>query len=55
MKDLRPARLNPSLVQSLVSGVDEELADIDQRAIVAQRDGLLIELLQAKRDHDALP
>lgn len=55
MKDLRPARLNPDLVERLVKGVDEELASIDQRQLVAERDDLLLALLSAKRAHRALP
>jgi hypothetical protein len=55
MKDLRPARLSPTLVAQLVNGVDEELADVDQAELVAQRDELLVTLLQHKRDHRALP
>jgi 3-hydroxyacyl-CoA dehydrogenase len=55
MKDLRPARLSPGLVTSLVTGVDDELADVDQAEMVAARDELLVTLLQHKRDHRALP
>ncbi|SEM56300.1 3-hydroxyacyl-CoA dehydrogenase NAD-binding domain-containing protein [Streptacidiphilus jiangxiensis] len=55
MKDLRPARLSPTLVAQLVSGVDDELADLDQAELVAQRDELLVALLQHKRDHRTLP
>ena len=35
--------------------VERELADIDQASMVAQRDGLLIELLQSKRRSASLP
>ncbi|MET7773679.1 3-hydroxyacyl-CoA dehydrogenase NAD-binding domain-containing protein [Nocardia sp. NPDC005366] len=55
MRDLRPARLSPALVEQLVSGVDEELSGIDPNELVAQRDELLIQLLEAKRGRTALP
>ncbi|MFB7224852.1 3-hydroxyacyl-CoA dehydrogenase NAD-binding domain-containing protein [Streptomyces sp. NPDC056227] len=55
MKDLRPARLSPALVDLLVTGVDDELAGIDQRDLVTDRDELLIALLESKRRHTALP
>ncbi|MEU6142005.1 3-hydroxyacyl-CoA dehydrogenase NAD-binding domain-containing protein [Streptomyces sp. NPDC047081] len=55
MKDLRPAPLTPALVSLLVDGVDDELAHVDQTEMVAQRDELLVALLQQKRGHRALP
>ncbi|MGW1549011.1 3-hydroxyacyl-CoA dehydrogenase NAD-binding domain-containing protein [Streptomyces sp. NPDC002346] len=55
MKDLRPARLSPALVDLLVTGVDDELDGIDQRDLVTDRDELLIALLESKRRHTALP
>lgn len=55
MDDLGAPQLTPALAAALVSGVDEELADVDQRELVAQRDELLIELLMAKRHVHALP
>ncbi|MEX0427285.1 3-hydroxyacyl-CoA dehydrogenase NAD-binding domain-containing protein [Nocardioides sp. DS6] len=55
MKDLQPARLSPTLVDLLVGGVDEELRNIDEGELVAQRDDLLVALLEAKRGRAALP
>jgi len=55
MDDLRPVRLTPELASQLVDGVDAELAAIDQRELVAQRDELLVSLIEQKRSHRALP
>jgi len=51
MNDLSPTpHLTPGLVRRLVDGVDEELAGVDQAALVAARDELLVELLERKRE-----
>jgi 3-hydroxyacyl-CoA dehydrogenase len=55
MKDLRPARLSTELVERLVTGVDAELAGIDEQELVAARDELLLALLEAKRARPSLP
>jgi carnitine 3-dehydrogenase len=55
MDDLRQARLTPALVSRLVAGVDEELADIDQVALAARRDQLLVDLVAAKAAAPELP
>ena len=55
MDDLRHVRLTPQLADQLVAGVDDELADIDQAALVARRDQLLVDLLTAKADAPELP
>lgn len=55
MDDLGAPRLTDALVDALVAGVDDELADVDQDQLVAQRDALLVELLRGKRDAPALP
>ncbi len=55
MDDLGEPRLTPELASLLVSGVDEELRGIDQSRLVAQRDELLVLLLQQKARHTALP
>lgn len=47
--------LTPELCEKLVAGVDDELADIDEAALVADRDRLLVDLLAAKADAEALP
>ena len=44
-----------ALVDALVTGVDEELADVDQEQLVAQRDALLVALLLSKQQAKALP
>ena len=52
MNDLSPTpHLTPELVRLLVGGVEEELAGIDQTALAATRDELLVEILERKRDH----
>ena len=55
MDDLGTPRLTDDLADLLVRGVDDELADVDQQQLVAQRDELLIELLTRKRAYPALP
>jgi 3-hydroxyacyl-CoA dehydrogenase len=55
MDDLGNPRLTPELVRLLVAGVDEELRGVDQSGMVAQRDELLVLLLQQKARHTALP
>ena len=55
MDDLRDVRLTPQLAVSLVSGVDDELAGIDQAALAARRDELLVDLLTAKAAAPELP
>jgi carnitine 3-dehydrogenase len=47
--------LTPELTAAAVSGVDEELASVDQDAMVAERDRLLIDLLAAKAAAEHLP
>jgi carnitine 3-dehydrogenase len=55
MDDLGAPQLNPELAAALVAGVDAELAGIDQQALVAERDALLIELLNRKAESEVLP
>lgn len=55
MDDLGEAPLTPELVRALVSGVDDELAGVDQRAMAVDRDVLLVNLLAAKADAQNLP
>lgn len=55
MKDLRPARLSPALVDRLVRGVADELKGIDQGQLIAQRDEMLVSLIEQKRAHVRLP
>ncbi|WP_328908422.1 3-hydroxyacyl-CoA dehydrogenase NAD-binding domain-containing protein [Streptomyces sp. NBC_00234] len=55
MDDLRPVRLTDELAARLVAGVDDELTGIDQAAMVAERDDLLLTLLEQKRSRTALP
>ena len=45
----------PELIAAAVSGVDQELASVDQDAMVAERDRLLIDLLAAKAAAEHLP
>ena len=47
--------LTPELTAAAVAGVDEELARVDQDAMVAERDALLIDLLAAKAAAEHLP
>ena len=55
MDDLGTARLGPALVEALVQGVDDELAGIDQHALVETRDALLLRLLADKSARPDLP
>jgi len=55
MDDLGAPQLSPALVDALVHGVDDELAGIDQHALVAARDALLLQLLANKAATPALP
>lgn len=55
MDDLGTPRLNPQLAELLVHGVEEELEGIDQRQLVADRDALLVELLERKALSMTLP
>ena len=55
MDDLGAPRLTPELVEVLVSGVDDELAGVDQVAMAAARDALLTDLLAAKAAQPDLP
>lgn len=55
MDDLGEPQLTPRLAQLLVSGVDDELAGIDQTQMIAERDELLVELLTRKAQRTALP
>lgn len=55
MDDLGAPRLTPELISLLVRGVDEELLGIDQSRMVAQRDELLVLLLEEKARRNALP
>jgi carnitine 3-dehydrogenase len=47
-RDLRQVTLTPQLVESLVTGVEEELSGIDRDELVARRDAVLTTLLAAK-------
>ena len=53
--DLGAPRLGGALDDTLVAGVDDELAGIDQTAMVAERDRLLVDLLAAKARAENLP
>ncbi len=55
MDDLGAPRLSDALVDTLVAGVDEELAGVDQGLLVAERDALLVALLLSKQRSTALP
>jgi carnitine 3-dehydrogenase len=55
MDDLGDPRLTPQLTRLLVDGVDDELRGVDQARMVAQRDALLVLLIQQKSRHSALP
>ena len=55
MDDLGDPRLTPELTQLLVEGVHDELSGIDQARMVAERDELLVLLLQQKSRRTALP
>ncbi|MHC3456124.1 3-hydroxyacyl-CoA dehydrogenase NAD-binding domain-containing protein [Streptomyces prasinus] len=55
MDDLHDVHLTPALSALLVQGVEDELASIDQTAMVAQRDALLVDLLRRKAEQTTLP
>jgi 3-hydroxyacyl-CoA dehydrogenase len=55
MDDLGEPRLTPHLTQLLVSGVERELRGVDESRMVAERDELLVLLLQQKARRTALP
>lgn len=55
MDDLGAPQLTPQLASLLVQGVDAELTGIDQRQMVADRDALLIELIERKAARTSLP
>lgn len=53
--DLGEPRLGGALDDTLVAGVEQELAGVDQRAMVVERDRLLVDLLAAKAGAKNLP
>jgi 3-hydroxyacyl-CoA dehydrogenase len=55
MDDLGSVTLTPSLAETLVSGVDKELAGLDMTTLAAERDALLVGLLTAKSRAKGLP
>lgn len=55
MDDLRKFTLTAPLAKRLVAGVDAELHGIDQAAMAAARDELLVRLLEAKKEYPGLP
>jgi carnitine 3-dehydrogenase len=55
MDGLGAPLLTPQLAEALVAGVDQELAGIDQGALTAERDALLVGLLTAKANAQVLP
>jgi 3-hydroxyacyl-CoA dehydrogenase len=55
MDDLGAPRLTDELADLLIRGVDDELAAVDQQAMMAARDELLVDLLVRKRDCHDLP
>jgi carnitine 3-dehydrogenase len=55
MDDLGQPRLTPDLVNALVAGIDAELRGVDQARMVAERDELLVLLIQQKLRRTALP
>ncbi|MEV4145848.1 3-hydroxyacyl-CoA dehydrogenase NAD-binding domain-containing protein [Amycolatopsis sp. NPDC049691] len=54
-RDLGRVHLTPELAETLVAGVDAELAGTDDRALVAARDAVLNHLLAAKAAQPDLP
>jgi carnitine 3-dehydrogenase len=55
MDDLGTPHLTPELTALLVAGVDEELAGVDQSRMVEERDELLVQLLEHKRQRPLVP
>jgi 3-hydroxyacyl-CoA dehydrogenase len=53
-QELGDPKLTPELSQKIISGVADELAGIDVAAIIAERDALLTQLLEAKTRADHL-
>jgi 3-hydroxyacyl-CoA dehydrogenase len=54
-RDLGQVHLTPELAETLVAGVDAELAGTDQARLVAARDAVLDQLLAAKAAQPDLP
>ncbi|WP_410625951.1 3-hydroxyacyl-CoA dehydrogenase NAD-binding domain-containing protein [Amycolatopsis sp. cmx-8-4] len=54
-RDLGQVHLTPELAETLVAGVDAELAETDQARLVAARDAVLDQLLAAKAAQPDLP
>jgi 3-hydroxyacyl-CoA dehydrogenase len=54
-EDLGTPELTPELRDRLVAGVDEELANVDEAALIDERDRLLVDLLAAKSSSGVLP
>ncbi|MBE1493401.1 3-hydroxyacyl-CoA dehydrogenase [Amycolatopsis lexingtonensis] len=54
-RDLGRVHLTPELAETLVAGVDAELAGTDQQSLVAARDAVLHRLLAAKAAQPDLP
>lgn len=55
MHDLARVHLGEELKEKLIAGVDAEVAGYDEAAMTAQRDEMLLELIDLKRRFDALP
>lgn len=55
MHDLEQVHLGEGLKAKLIDGVDDELSGRDEEAIAAQRDAMLLRLLELKADFDELP
>lgn len=53
--ELGSPRINPEIAREIIAGTAEELADRDIRLLVAERDRILLELLQAKQQAPDLP
>jgi 3-hydroxyacyl-CoA dehydrogenase len=53
--DLGNPRLTPELKSRLVAGVEDELSEVDQEAMLAERDRLLVGLVSAKARAGNLP
>ena len=51
-RDLRPVTLTPELIDTLVAGMADELAGLDQATLVERRDAVLLALLAAKAGVD---
>lgn len=55
MDDLGAPQLTEALADKLVSGMDDEMAGIDQAGLVADRDRLLVDIMRLKRSSPHLP